>query len=87
MKSIQLLDDVVIAGVRRTPDDDPFMLDTDAANALITAKLAEESDDLDKMKLDELTALAAAETVNLGEASRKVDIAAAIRAHRALAAG
>lgn len=45
----------------------------------------EETDGLEGQNVDELKGIAAAETVDLGEASRKADIIAAIRAKRAQA--
>lgn len=87
MKSIQPTVDLVIAGVPCGPDSDPVMVSNEAAEALILIGEAEEADDLDRMKLAELRALAEQETVPLGEeATTKAAIAKAIRAHRAVSA-
>lgn len=63
------------------------------ADAMVTAKLAEElpddgeddadgGDNLDGLKLEELKSIAAAEGVDLGEAKTKAEITAKIVAHR-----
>lgn len=50
-----------------------------------SAKADDDGDGLDGMKLDELKALAVAEEIDLGEASKKADIVAVIRAARTAA--
>ena len=82
MKTVRLKEELVIAGETRTPDDEPITLENDSADTLIEAGMVEEVDTLDGMKLDELKALAASESVTLDGATKKAEIAAAIRAHR-----
>ena len=83
MKMVQLTGDVVIAGVPHSSSDKPMALEDDAADALIAADLAEETepDDLPTKKVDQLTSIATEQGVDLTGITRKADIVAAIRDH------
>ena len=91
MKTIILLAAAVVGGAVRYPIEGPLTLQDDEADNLIdngSAELADidqedgVGDGLDDTKVDDLKALAEAEGVDLGEATRKADIIAAIRKHR-----
>ncbi len=93
MKTLVLLGAAVIAGAVRYPTEGPIPVrDDDEADRLIELDLAveqvEEDDDVDVMdgladqKVDDLKKIAEHEGVDLGTATKKAEIVAAIRAHR-----
>lgn len=91
MKTIILLAAAVVGGAVRYPIEGPLTLRDEEADNLVdngAAELADideedgECDGLDDTRVDDLKALAEAEGVDLGEATRKADIIAAIRKHR-----
>jgi hypothetical protein len=89
MKLILLLAQAVIAGASRYPVEGPISVaDEDYADRLIAEGKAEpaefeaEAEDLDGMKVAELKQLAAAEEIDLGDATKKDDILTKIREAR-----
>jgi hypothetical protein len=97
MKTIILLGAAVIAGIVRYPVEGPQTLADDEADRLIEVGQAEEAEDdiepeideagedLEAMTLPDLGILVTKEGVPLNGATKKADIIAAIRAHRAAA--
>ena len=89
MKNIVLLASAVIAGAVRYPVEGPIPVSDEIADGLVSggqaefADLGEEGgDDLDSQTVAALKAIAVAEEIDLGEATKKADIIAKIRAHR-----
>lgn len=91
MKTIILLASAVVAGAVRYPIEGPLTVRDEEADNLIengSAELAEglededDGDGLDKIRVDDLKAIAKSEEIDLGDATRKADIIAAIRLHR-----
>ncbi|WP_267395574.1 MULTISPECIES: hypothetical protein [unclassified Sphingomonas] len=99
MKTISLRQPLPIGGPVHHPSEGPVMVDDDFADHLISSGLADElgeegeeaddeheSDDgLDDLTLIDLGLLVTKEGVPLNGATKKADIIAAIRAHRASA--
>lgn len=95
MKTIILLVPAIVAGAIRYPSEGPIPVRKDEeAQHLIDQNLAElfeeenagdldAGDGLDKEKVDDLKQIAADEGVDLGDATKKADIIAAIRKSRA----
>jgi hypothetical protein len=94
MRNIVLLAMAVIDGAARYPIEGPILVSDETAEKLIEAQVAESADleeeeagdDLDQQTVDQLKATATAEEVNLEGKSKKAEIIAAIREHRAAAA-
>jgi hypothetical protein len=91
MPEVQLKGPRVINGAVRYPVEGLIPVSDDEYDRLVEANAIatdddEIGDDLDDMKVDDLKSTAELEGVDLGEASKKADIIAAIRAHRANAA-
>ena len=84
MKLATLNKPAVVYGVIRYPVEGDFPVDNkEYARLKDGGFLVEEPDDgLDGMKLDDLKALALEEQIDLGEATKKAEIVAVIRAHR-----
>ena len=98
MRLIQILAVAVVAGAVRYAAEGPISVrDDDEAQRLVDLELAEfadedeEADDhsegetLEDMSVPDLKKLAADEGVDLGTATKKADVIAAINAHRAAA--
>lgn len=93
MKTIKLLQPLPIGGPVHQPSEGPVTVDDDFADHLIKSGLAEEDDvedaeedekdGLDDLNLTELGLLVTKEGVPLNGATKKADIIAAIRDHRA----
>lgn len=98
MKIINLAVPAPIGGPLRHPEEGPFTVSDDQARRFKDAGMldgepedvpeddetaGDEPDELDAMKVEDLKTLAAGEGADLGSATRKDDIIAAIRAHRA----
>lgn len=92
MKTVILLTPTPIAGAVRYPSEGPQTVADEEADRLVEAGMvkivededgAEQVDALDPMKVAELKELAAQEDVDLGNATTKAEIIAAIRADRA----
>ncbi|NLS25713.1 hypothetical protein S2M10_06830 [Sphingomonas sp. S2M10] len=91
MKLILLLAPAVIAGASRYPVEGPISVaDDDYADRLIAEGKAEpaeieadaDAEDLDGMKVADLKQIAAAEEIDLGDATRKDEILTKIREAR-----
>lgn len=86
MKTIHLLVPRVLGGAVRYPVEGPLTVSDQEADAAIADKAAEaafvEDGDLKSMKVDELKQLAASEEIDLGEATKKAEIIAAIEKAR-----
>jgi len=90
MRNVLLLVPTVLAGAIRYPVEGPILVTDDKAEELIDKGQAEsadieeaaDGDDLDDKKVEDLKAIAVAEEVDLGDATKKADIIAKIRAHR-----
>lgn len=96
MRLIQIVGVAVVAGAVRHAIEGPIPVrDDEEAERLVKLELAtfadeadndedrDEEDDLASMQVPDLKALAAKESVDLGGATKKDDIIAAIQAHRA----
>lgn len=93
MKTINLRQPLPIGGPVHQPSEGPVTVDDDFADHLIRSGLADEADDedaeededdgLDDLNLTELGLLVTKEGVPLNGATKKADIIAAIRDHRA----
>lgn len=101
MRYVKPLTTVYINGVPRSPSEGVQRVTDATAEHFLKEGLAEDVTEevlagdpspepaaggLDGLKVDELKALAESESINLGEASKKAEIIAAIRAARAAAA-
>lgn len=92
-KMIAIIGSAVVAGAIRYSTEGPIPCrDDDEAKRLVDMGLAEfveddeaEDDGLDQEKVEDLKKIAEDEKIDLGEATKKADIVAAIRAHRAAA--
>lgn len=94
MRLIQIISTAVVAGAVRYASEGPIPVrdDNEARRLVEELELAEfadedeggdgEGDDLDAMQVADLKKLAADEGVDLGTATKKADIIAAIHAHR-----
>lgn len=94
MKLIQIISTAVVAGAVRYASEGPIPVrdDNEAKRLVEELELAEfvdedeggdvEGDDLDALQVADLKKLAADESVDLGTATKKADIIAAIHAHR-----
>ena len=95
MKTIVLLSAAIVAGAVRYPTEGPLSVHDKEADRLIESELAElaevepfgedEEDEgkLENLTVDKLKHLAADENIELGEATKKAEIIAAIEKHRA----
>lgn len=86
MKLVRLTSPAVIAGAIRYPSEGPFYLNDAEAHHLVDNDKAEfegEEDELNSLTVAKLIELAEAESIDIGEAKKKADIIAAIRAARA----
>jgi len=94
MQEVQLTGPRVIDGAIRYPAEGPIPVTDAEYDRLLEAGVIETDDDhdgadddgLEAMNLPDLKSTATAEGVDLGNATKKADIVAAIRAHRAPAA-
>jgi hypothetical protein len=94
MKTLRLLGPAIVAGAVRYPTEGPIPVQDVEADRLVENGLAEAieddddgfDDDLDGKAVADLKTVAADEKVDLGSATTKAKIIAAIRAHRAAAA-
>lgn len=91
-KMISIVGSAVVAGAVRYSTEGPVPCRDDAeAKRLVDLGLAEfvddeEADDgLNEQKVEDLKKIAEDEKIDLGDATKKADIVAAIRAHRAAA--
>lgn len=88
MQDIKLKGPTVINGAVRYPTEGAIPVSTDEAERqreLGNVDDETSDEDLDKLKADELRDLAKDEGVDLGQATKKADMIAAIVAHRAAA--
>lgn len=95
MRLIQIVGVAVVAGAVRHAIEGPIPVrDDEEAKRLVKLGMAEFADeeaegdddeDLDAMQVPDLKKLAADEGMDLGSATKKADIIAAIHAHRAAA--
>ena len=81
MKKIYLIGAAMVGTKLRYPSDGVIETSPEQADDLVKAGLAR-ADDLDSLKVDELRAIALAESVSVGPAVLKDDLIAAIRARR-----
>ena len=92
MKTIVLLSAAIVAGAVRYPTEGALSVHDAEAKRLIENELAElveedESDDdegnLERLTVEKLKQIAEDEKIDLGDATKKADIIAAIELHRA----
>jgi hypothetical protein len=91
MQTVKLKGPAVIDGIVRHPAEGPIDVRDDVAERLLEQGILDdeasfENDDLASLKVADLKQLAEDEGVDLGDATKKDDIIAAITAHRAAAA-